>query len=146
MKKNSARKIAWVTISVFVCQNTFLKYPVLSKETVEAAAREIFNIPKSTEVHLWSLTTNEEFEALTQKKQTIQEMSLSSNQVVVVEPQNSDGSWPRKMKTLSYKRYISLIRKDPEGLGLIIFLDVNLGLIQPGLLIRGRYFFVTTLP
>ena len=50
-------------------------------------------------VRLWLKSTIQEYEALMLKKKTIQELSLVNNQVIIVEVQNQDGSWPRKAVT-----------------------------------------------
>lgn len=65
-------------------------------ENVEKAIREIFSIPEGSNIHLWTKSSNQSYEELPQKKQSIQELSLMSNQTVVAEVQNEDGTWPRK--------------------------------------------------
>jgi hypothetical protein len=54
---------------------------------------------------LWARSNNQTYEELPTKKQTtIQELSLMSNQTVVAEVQNADGSWPRKPPVSSYSK------------------------------------------
>lgn len=76
-----------------ITKNELFRYFI---ENVEKAIREAFGIPSGSNIHLWTKSTNQLYEELPQKKQTIQELSLMSSQTVVAEVQNDDGTWPRK--------------------------------------------------
>lgn len=65
-------------------------------ETVEKVLRDIFEIPENSNIHLWTKSSNQAYEELPMKKQSIQELSLMTNQTLVAEVQNEDGTWPRK--------------------------------------------------
>lgn len=71
--------------------------------------RELFSIPDSSNINLWTRSANQMYEELPQKKQSIQELSLVPNQTLVAEVQNADGSWPRK--TAFSKRYYTEVAK-----------------------------------
>lgn len=77
-------------------------------ETVEKVICELFNIPDNSNIHLWTKSVSNVYEELPQKKVTIQELSLMSNQTIVAEVQNPDGTWPKKVLPYS-KRYNRLI-------------------------------------
>ena len=63
------------------------------------------------------------YEELPMKKQTIQELSLMSNQTIVAEVQNEDGTWPRK--TSYSKRYLCRNLKHRQTSKPSIFLSVQ---------------------
>lgn len=73
-------------------------------ENVEKVIREVFSIPEGSNIHLWTKSSNQAYEELPMKKQSIQELSLMTNQTLVAEVQNEDGSWPRKT---SYSKRLS---------------------------------------
>ena len=84
---------------------------------------------------MWTKSSNQSYEELTNKKQSIQELSLMSNQTLVAEVQNEDGTWPRKS---SYsKRYFKFYLQNNVGAGndekMFIFTDLQIAvhLIRP---------------
>ena len=71
-------------------------------ESVEKVLKQAFGIAEERLVRLWSkLGTNQVDEELQQKKQSIQELSLVNNQIILGEVQNQDGSWPKRTSSYS---------------------------------------------
>ena len=57
--------------------------------------REKFCISDDVEVRLWNKYMTNTFEPLNKREQTLQEAGLYSDQIVIIETRNKDGSWPR---------------------------------------------------
>ncbi|XP_046458056.1 ubiquitin carboxyl-terminal hydrolase 15-like isoform X1 [Daphnia pulex] len=99
---------SYLRVEIYLTELKLAKYPEVEKthlqkfskrdtlENVEKVLREVFQIPENTNIHLWTKSSNQTYEELPMKKQSIQELSLMSNQTLVAEVQNEDGSWPRK--------------------------------------------------
>lgn len=99
---------SYLRVEIYLTELKLAKYPETEKtcvkkfskrdtlETVEKVLRDIFEIPENSNIHLWTKSSNQAYEELPMKKQSIQELSLMTNQTLVAEVQNEDGTWPRK--------------------------------------------------
>jgi ubiquitin carboxyl-terminal hydrolase 4/11/15 len=65
---------------------------------VEKVMREKFNIHDNKEVRLWNKYMSNTYEQLSKPDQTLQEAGLYPGQIIVIEQQNEDGTWPRQAK------------------------------------------------
>uniref|UniRef100_A0A2K6LYK8 ubiquitinyl hydrolase 1 n=2 Tax=Rhinopithecus bieti TaxID=61621 RepID=A0A2K6LYK8_RHIBE len=70
--------------------------------TIEKEMRKLFNIPAERETRLWNKYMSNTYEQLSKLDNTVQDAGLYQGQVLVIEPQNEDGTWPRQ--TLQSKR------------------------------------------
>ncbi|XP_003740048.1 ubiquitin carboxyl-terminal hydrolase 15 [Galendromus occidentalis] len=68
---------------------------VATVEEVEKVCRKLFNVPESAKTRLWNRFSTNTLEIMTEKNRTIQDESLYSAQILVLEVQNPDGTWPR---------------------------------------------------
>ncbi|OQR71698.1 ubiquitin carboxyl-terminal hydrolase 4-like, partial [Tropilaelaps mercedesae] len=68
---------------------------VATLEEVDRVARSVFSVPEDANTRLWHRFSTNTLEMITDKSKTIQDESLYSAQVVLLEVQNSNGSWPR---------------------------------------------------
>jgi len=70
---------------------------------VKAEARRLFNITEGREVRLWNRYSGDTYELITgdSATTTVQDAGLFPGQLILVEPQNKDGSWPRVTKNTS---------------------------------------------
>ncbi|KAF7487496.1 Hypothetical predicted protein [Marmota monax] len=64
--------------------------------TIEKEMRKLFNIPAERETRLWNKYMSNTYEQLSKLDNTIQDAGLYQGQVLVIEPQNEDGTWPRQ--------------------------------------------------
>ncbi|KAM5315138.1 ubiquitin carboxyl-terminal hydrolase 4 isoform 2-T2 [Glossophaga mutica] len=64
--------------------------------TIEKKMRKLFNIPAERETRLWNKYMNNSYEQLSKLDNTVQDAGLYQGQVLVIEPQNEDGTWPRQ--------------------------------------------------
>ncbi|XP_073888284.1 ubiquitin carboxyl-terminal hydrolase 4 isoform X10 [Macaca fascicularis] len=58
--------------------------------------RKLFNIPAERETRLWNKYMSNTYEQLSKLDNTVQDAGLYQGQVLVIEPQNEDGTWPRQ--------------------------------------------------
>ncbi|XP_069873864.1 ubiquitin carboxyl-terminal hydrolase 4 isoform X2 [Dipodomys merriami] len=65
--------------------------------TIEKEMRKLFNIPAERETRLWNKYMSNNYEQLNKLDNTIQDAGLYQGQVLVIEPQNEDGTWPRQI-------------------------------------------------
>ena len=61
--------------------------------------RKLFQIEEDTEVRLWNKYMSNTYEHLNKPENTVQDAGLYQGQVIVIEKQNKDGTWPRQTKT-----------------------------------------------
>ena len=61
--------------------------------------RKLFNIEEKKEVRLWNKYMSNTYERLSKPENTVQDAGLYPGQVIVIEQQNEDGTWPRQTKT-----------------------------------------------
>ncbi|XP_023582583.1 ubiquitin carboxyl-terminal hydrolase 4 isoform X5 [Trichechus manatus latirostris] len=73
--------------------------------TIEKEMRKLFNIPAERETRLWNKYMSNTYEQLSKLDNTVQDAGLYQGQVLVIEPQNEDGTWPRQ--TLQSKSSIA---------------------------------------
>ncbi|XP_019647571.1 PREDICTED: protein PML-like [Branchiostoma belcheri] len=67
---------------------------------MEEDMRTLFNIPKNRSVRLWNKYMSNTYEHLNKPENTVGDFGLYGGQIIVIEEQNADGSWPRgPMKT-----------------------------------------------
>ncbi|XP_017658692.1 ubiquitin carboxyl-terminal hydrolase 4 isoform X3 [Nannospalax galili] len=66
--------------------------------TIEKEMRKLFNIPAERETRLWNKYMSNTYEQLSKLDNTIQDAGLYQGQVLVIEPQNEDGTWPRQIQ------------------------------------------------
>ncbi|XP_063104916.1 ubiquitin carboxyl-terminal hydrolase 4 isoform X2 [Cavia porcellus] len=78
--------------NVFSCH--FSKADTIA--TIEKKMRKLFNIPAERETRLWNKYTSNTYEQLSKLDNTIQDAGLYQGQVLIIEPQNEDGTWPRQ--------------------------------------------------
>ncbi|XP_055132947.1 ubiquitin carboxyl-terminal hydrolase 4 isoform X4 [Symphalangus syndactylus] len=64
--------------------------------TIEKEMRKLFNIPAERETRLWNKYMSNTYEQLSKLDNTVQDAGLYQGQVLVIEPQNEDGTWPRE--------------------------------------------------
>jgi len=64
-------------------------------DNVAAVMRKQFGYDANAPVRLWVKFTSNTFDQLAQMEQTVQDAGLFTGQLIVVEKQNEDGSWPR---------------------------------------------------
>ncbi|XP_013837096.1 ubiquitin carboxyl-terminal hydrolase 4 isoform X4 [Sus scrofa] len=64
--------------------------------TIEKEMRKLFNIPAERETRLWNRYMSNTYEQLSKLDNTVQDAGLYQGQVLVIEPQNEDGTWPRQ--------------------------------------------------
>nr|XP_044992543.1 ubiquitin carboxyl-terminal hydrolase 4 isoform X3 [Jaculus jaculus] len=64
--------------------------------TIEKEMRKLFNIPAERETRLWNKYMSNTYEQLSKLDNTIQDAGLYQGQVLVIEPKNEDGTWPRQ--------------------------------------------------
>lgn len=64
-------------------------------ENIEKEMKELFNIPDNKETRLWNKYVSNTFEHLGKREITVQDAGLYQGQLIVIEPRNDDGSWPR---------------------------------------------------
>ncbi|XP_012626716.2 ubiquitin carboxyl-terminal hydrolase 4 isoform X3 [Microcebus murinus] len=64
--------------------------------TIEKEMRKLFNIPEERETRLWNKYMSNTYEQLSKLDNTVQDAGLYQGQVLVIEPQNEDGTWPRQ--------------------------------------------------
>ncbi|XP_036189464.1 ubiquitin carboxyl-terminal hydrolase 4 isoform X3 [Myotis myotis] len=64
--------------------------------TIEKEMRKLFNIPAERETRLWNKYMSNTYEQLSKLDNTVQDAGLYQGQVLVIEPQNEDGTWPRQ--------------------------------------------------
>ncbi|XP_064607278.1 ubiquitin carboxyl-terminal hydrolase 15-like isoform X2 [Liolophura sinensis] len=81
-----------------------------SIDDLEKAMRKLFEIPNEKEVRLWNRYMSNTYEHLSKPDNTLQDAGLYQGQVIVIEPKNEDGTWPRQAKsTNSYNSGTSSI-------------------------------------
>ncbi|KAJ8791905.1 hypothetical protein J1605_004130 [Eschrichtius robustus] len=64
--------------------------------TIEKEMRKLFNIPADRETRLWNKYMSNTYDQLSKLDNTVQDAGLYQGQVLVIEPQNEDGTWPRQ--------------------------------------------------
>jgi len=64
-------------------------------EVIEAEMKKLFNIPDNKETRLWNKFVSNTFEHLGKREITVQDAGLYQGQLLVIEPRNDDGTWPR---------------------------------------------------
>lgn len=67
-------------------------------DTIEKVMRERFSIDSNKKVRLWNRYMSNTYEHLSNMETTLQNAGLYPGQVIVIEVQNEDGSWPRQQK------------------------------------------------
>lgn len=89
-----------------LCQNSDLEHCVSRKfskadtvEHIEKEMRALFNIPDNKETRLWNRYSSNTYEHLSNKDSTVQDASLYQGQVLIIEQQNDDGTWPKHVKS-----------------------------------------------
>ncbi|XP_049496403.1 ubiquitin carboxyl-terminal hydrolase 4 isoform X3 [Panthera uncia] len=81
--------------------------------TIEKEMRKLFNIPAERETRLWNKYMSNTYEQLSKLDNTVQDAGLYQGQVLVIEPQNEDGTWPRQ--TLQSKSSTAPSRNFPTS-------------------------------
>ena len=64
--------------------------------TIQKTMKEVFQIPDNTQTRLWLKYPEKAYELLSNLDTTAQDSSLYHDQVIMIERQKSDGSWPCK--------------------------------------------------
>ncbi|XP_042898820.1 ubiquitin carboxyl-terminal hydrolase 4 isoform X2 [Parasteatoda tepidariorum] len=91
-----------------LCSNSDLEHIISKKFSksdtigfIEKEMRTLFNIPDDKETRLWNRYSHNTYEHLSNKDSTVQDAGLYSGQVLIIEEQNDDGTWPRQVKSTS---------------------------------------------
>ena len=64
--------------------------------TIQKTMRELFHTPDNVQTRLWTKYTERTFELLNNLETTVQDSSLFHDQLIIIDKQNSDGSWERQ--------------------------------------------------
>ena len=67
-------------------------------DVIEKVMRELFEIKTEKEVRLWNKYMTNTYERLNKPDNTVQDVGLYPGQIIVIEEQNDDGTWPRHTK------------------------------------------------
>ncbi|KAJ8409354.1 hypothetical protein AAFF_G00235520 [Aldrovandia affinis] len=67
-------------------------------DTIEKEMKSLFDIPTEMETRLWNKYMSNTYEQLNKMDSTVQDAGLFQGQVLVIERQNADGTWPRQDK------------------------------------------------
>ena len=65
---------------------------------IEKKMRQLFNVPERKQVRLLNKYMSNTYEHLSKLDNTVQDEGLYQGKVIVIEPQNEDGTWPRQSK------------------------------------------------
>ena len=66
-----------------------------NSKDIETEMKKLFNIPDNKETRLWNKFVSNTFEHLGKRDLSVQDAGLYQGQLLVIEPRNDDGSWPR---------------------------------------------------
>jgi len=64
-------------------------------DNVISVMRELFDISENVEVRLWVKFTSNSYEKLSKLDSTVQDAGLFPGQLILIEKQNEDGTWPK---------------------------------------------------
>ena len=64
--------------------------------TIQKTMRELFHTPDNVQTRLWTKYTERTFELLNNLEATVQDSSLFHDQLIIIDKQNSEGSWERQ--------------------------------------------------
>jgi len=67
-------------------------------ETIAKTMRQMFRVVDDKEIRLWLRYMSKSYEPLSKPELTIQESGLYTGQMIVIEEQNDDGTWPLQQK------------------------------------------------
>ena len=67
-------------------------------DSIEKEMRQTFHISSKKGVRLWNRYMTNTYEHLSKPDNTIQDVGLYPGQVIIIEEQNDDGTWPRQVK------------------------------------------------
>ena len=62
---------------------------------IEKKMRQLFNVPDRKQVRLWNKYMSNTYEHLRDLESTVQDAGLYQGQLILIERQNNNGSWPR---------------------------------------------------
>ena len=65
---------------------------------IEMKMRQVFNIDANKPVRLWHKHMSNTYEELSKPDNEVQDAEIYQNQVIVIEEQNDDGTWPKSGK------------------------------------------------
>ncbi|XP_014770306.1 ubiquitin carboxyl-terminal hydrolase 15 isoform X1 [Octopus bimaculoides] len=83
-------------------------------DQIEKEMRKLFNIADDKDTRLWNRYMCNTYEHLSKTDNTIQDAGLYQGQLILIEPQNEDGTWPRQAKsTSSYNASSTPIERQP---------------------------------
>ncbi|KAK2167839.1 hypothetical protein LSH36_23g05071 [Paralvinella palmiformis] len=68
-------------------------------DAIEKEMRQTFHISSDKGVRLWNRYMTNTYEHLSKPDNTIQDVGLYPGQVIIIEEQNDDGTWPRQVKS-----------------------------------------------
>lgn len=89
-----------------LCQNTSLDNFIVKRfskadtiDRIEREMRDLFNVAPDKETRLWNRFSSNTFEPLRDRKCTVQDAGLFQGQVILIEEQNNDGTWPMQKRS-----------------------------------------------
>ncbi|XP_037094865.1 ubiquitin carboxyl-terminal hydrolase 15-like [Pollicipes pollicipes] len=95
-------KVEVYLLELKLCENSNLDHQItkaFSKEDtigdLERTMRELFDAPTGRESRVWNRYTTNTYEQLADRQATISSAGLYVGQIIVLEVQNEDGTWPR---------------------------------------------------
>lgn len=101
-------KVEVYLIDLKLCQNSDMDAVhtkqfsrAITIDQIEKEMRKLFNISDDKETRLWNRYMCNTYEHLNKTDHTIQDAGLYQGQLIVIEPQNDDGTWPRQAKSTS---------------------------------------------
>ncbi|XP_056001735.1 ubiquitin carboxyl-terminal hydrolase 15-like [Ostrea edulis] len=132
-------KVEVYLMDVKLCENSNLAESYMMTfsrcdtiEDVEKVMREKFNIHQNKEVRLWNKYMSNTYEQLSKADQTLQEAGLYPGQIIVIEQQNEDGSWPRQAKSSRTESDVSSNKSTYNSYSNMEY-DSRRGTVAPGL-------------
>ncbi|GAB1602017.1 ubiquitin carboxyl-terminal hydrolase 15-like [Argonauta hians] len=82
-------------------------------DQIEKEMRKLFNIADDKDTRLWNRYMCNTYEYISKTDNTIQDSGLFQGQLILIEPQNEDGTWPRQAKSTSSYNASNTIERQP---------------------------------
>ncbi|XP_022252353.1 ubiquitin carboxyl-terminal hydrolase 15-like isoform X3 [Limulus polyphemus] len=104
-------KVEVYLMELKLCENSNLEHCISHKFSkddtvgyIEKVMKRLFDIPENKETRMWIKSNSNTYDYLSSKDTAIEDSIICQGQVLVIEKQNDDGTWPRQLKrtTRSY--------------------------------------------